>query len=826
MTFVGIDLGTTNSAVCSYDGENVTLYKSPEQHDVTPSAIYFDRRGNKYIGSRALYSGSRDPGGAATSFKRLMGTSTPIELPSVNRRLTPEECSAEILRLLFGYLPDSIRNSPATGTVVTVPAAFNSMQRDATMTAASLADIENVALMQEPVAAVMSIMKARQVDGIFLVFDLGGGTLDVAVAESLDCRVSLLAHGGIEMCGGRDFDRLIYERYVQPWLRERFKISDVSAAKYEALERLALAATERAKIELSQRGEAVISLPESEIGVRDDSGADIYLDIPLRRHDFDSLIHPKVAESIDAAKDTLAQAGLTSRDVERVVFVGGPTQYQPLRDKIASALGIAPSTEVNPMTAVAAGAAIFAESIDWESGRRERKSARGTLSPSQDVAVAFNFVSRTPASRAPVVSVVTGQVSSGCEFQIDSLESGWSSGRVALQDGASVEVPLHKPGENTFKVFVFDAAGGPMTLATDRITITRTAASIDAIPASHSLGIEARSKVGGPSVLDFLVRQGDQLPAKGRKTFRAEEALRFGSSGALRFKLWEGEIEASIHDNRLVGMLEIRGSDLGDDGLISAGAELICDYEVLDSGHVLLEIAVPSAGIAFPKKNFYSRQEGQIDYSNAGKLILEEVERTEQRLSGMTARVEDERLSRARTKLADAQPLATGDPESAKQAMDHVQEAKALMAKARKDHLVAIRQAELDRVVGFFNDSVRQHARASEEASFENLVKTAQASIRRHSGEFEAHLDELKGRSYGILWRQDWFVVDRFRWFAQAPHLFPDAHTHSQLVSLGTEALKSDEIDKLRSVVAQLDSLRFGLAVEDDMLVAANIVRA
>ena len=123
--YVGIDLGTTNSAITTYDGESVRLYKSPEQNDVTPSAIFVDKRGNRYFGQRAYENAARSPDNAAKLFKRLMGTSTPINLSAVNLVMKPEECSAELLRVLFGYLPEEIRNDPDTGTVITVPAAFN-----------------------------------------------------------------------------------------------------------------------------------------------------------------------------------------------------------------------------------------------------------------------------------------------------------------------------------------------------------------------------------------------------------------------------------------------------------------------------------------------------------------------------------------------------------------------------------------------------------------------------------------------------------------------------------------------------------------------------
>ena len=174
MKYVGIDLGTTNSVVCSYDGERIHLYKSPEQHDVTPSVIFIDKRGNRYVGARAYNTAARNPDNAAMLFKRLMGTSTPVKLPAVGLTMSPEDCSAEILRVLFSYLPEEMRDDTSTGTVITVPAAFNQMQKESTMAAGQAAGIGKVALMQEPVAAVMSVVRQRRTDGIFVVFDLGG----------------------------------------------------------------------------------------------------------------------------------------------------------------------------------------------------------------------------------------------------------------------------------------------------------------------------------------------------------------------------------------------------------------------------------------------------------------------------------------------------------------------------------------------------------------------------------------------------------------------------------------------------------------------------
>lgn len=827
--YVGIDLGTTNSAICSYDGSETRIWKSPEQNDVTPSAIYIDRRGNKYVGKRAYDSAPHSPDNSAMLFKRVMGTSTPIQLSAVNLTKTPEECSAEVLKVLFGYLPEEIRNDPDTGTVITVPAAFNQMQKDATMQAASMAGLGNVALMQEPVAAVMSVMRARNTDGMFLIYDLGGGTLDIAIAESIGGRVNLLAHGGIAMCGGRDFDRVLVDNVVRPWLLEKFDLPDDFSVNpsFKSLIRLATWATERAKIELSAREEVVISLSETETRVRDLNGDEIYLDIQLKRETYDNLIAERVAESISSAREALNKAGLSPHDLERIVFVGGPTNYKPLRDKVSYELGIPGNTDVNPMTAVAEGASLFAESIDWGSQNRSRKNTRGQISSGGGIDLSFNYIARTPDVKAKIAVLLAGQAASGSEFQIDSEDTGWTSGRMPLKHGTTLDVTLSKSGENTFKVFVFDAVGGPLTLEQDKIVITRTAATVDAIPASHSVGIEVLEKLGGRPVLDYLVRSGDSLPRKGKKIFKAAESLKSGASGSLNLKLWEGEIEDPITDNRPIGVLKISGSDF-DDGVIPAGADLECEFEILDSGNIVIEVSVPCIGGTFHSgRNFYSRQEGQIDYTAAAVMVVEEGERTLNRIDEINKVVDNPKLEQARQKLESATELDPEEAESEKsqEAMEKVFEARKLLAQVRREHLKEIRQIDLNSVVSFFDQLIREHARPSETSAFDNLVKTAQRSIDRNDNDFEHHLDELRNKNFEILWRQDWFVVERFKHLVSSPHLFADKHRFDDLTQQGMLLMRSDDIEKLRSVVAELSMIQIGGSTDNEMFDVANIIR-
>ncbi len=825
--YAGIDLGTTNSAIATWDGSTLKLWKSPEQNDVTPSAIYFDRRG-RYVGKRAYDLVPQDRSKSATLFKRLMGTSTPITI-SGQDSVTPEWCSAEILKTLFAYLPEEVR-SQVKGTVITVPAAFNQMQKDATLQAAELAGIGAVTLMQEPVAAVMSVMRARSSNGTFIIYDLGGGTLDVAIAEGLDGRVSLQAHGGIEMCGGRDWDRAIVANIVRPWLEKTFDLPEDAPTNpaYRKLFAKLDWASEKAKIELSSRGEAIISLSEVEVGVQDQSGADIYVDVTLSKDLLDKLIDDRLKDSIESVRETMTKAGLTSQDVDRVVFVGGPTQYKTVRDKVAFELGLPGALDVDPMTAVAEGAAIFAESVDWTSQRKGRKASRGSVSGGSALSLSFNYIARTPDIRSKLVVKAQGAVTSGSEFQVDSLETGWSSGRQPLKDGAAVELTLSKLGENEFKIFVFDPSGAPIALENERITISRTAAAIDSIPASHSIGIEALEKKGGRPVLKWLVRAGDALPKKGTIKFAAADSIKAGSQNSVSFKIWEGDIVSPVSDNRPVGALKITGKEL-EQGVIASGAELICEYEVSDSGNVTMEVTIPSVGGLFHSgHNLYSRQESSIDYSTYGLQVHEEAGHQLSKLDEMAEKIDDPQIARAREKLdqALASDAEDGNPEQAKEAMDRVLEAKKLISKIREANLKTMRQIELDRTADYFNDHVRQHAKPSEETQFDNAVRSARRAIELNDSSFENYISDLRGKNWDILWRQDSFVIGRFQWFSKSPHLFPDKHEFGQLVAIGQNAIEGDDMHKVREVVWAMEAKHIRVGGDDGMSEGANIIAA
>ena len=823
--YIGIDLGTTNSAICSYDGKNVRIWKSPEQNDVTPSAIYVDKRGNKYYGSKAYNQAPYNPNNSATLFKRFMGTSTKIELEASNLTLTPEECSAEILKVLFGYLPEEIRNDPETATVITVPAAFNQMKKDATLQAAKLAGIGKVALMQEPVAAIMSVMRTSKQEGIFLVYDLGGGTFDVSIAENINGKVNLLAHGGIEMCGGRDIDRMVFNQIVVPWLKDNFTLPDdlLVNRKYKTFCRVAQWATERAKIELSSMERSTIALSEGEARATDEDGNELYIDIDIARADVDAIIANLIAETVEATRETLTKAGLTSNDLERIVFVGGPTNYKPLRDKVAFELSLPADIDVNPMTAVAEGASIFAESIDWSTESHNRKSTNKVVNTTIDLS--FKFTARTSEDYAKVMCVL-GKSLNWYTIQFTSLDTGWSSGNAALKKNLMIELPLSQNGENRFAVKVFDEFGHEKSIGTSEVIITKTLATIGAIPASHSIGVEVIDKLGGVPVLEFLVNEGDALPKKGTITFKAGQTLKAGSNDSINIKLWEGNIQSPITDNRFIGVLKITGTNL-DSGVVPTGADIECEYEMSDSGTINLEASIPCIGATFGHHNFYSRQEGQLDLTDVDSLA-EQGRSVIERIDSMAEKVDDPQLESARKKAeiaANIDSQEACDPEDVQKANNELLEAKKLINRTRQDNLRVIRQMDLDSCVEFFDEVVRQFAKPAEEHSFDSLVRTAQRSIDRNDADFDNILDNLKTKNTVILLRQDWFIVDWYQRATSSSSNYLDQGRFRELKRLGDQALANDDVDQLRSVLFELLSIQIHSDSGEGMFDIANIVK-
>lgn len=801
--FIGIDLGTTNSAITSFDGKNTRVWKSPEQNDVTPSVIYIAKRGGRFYGKKAYDNAPLNPENTAQLFKRLMGSSTKIKVADIE--MTPEECSAEILRTLFGYLPEDVRNDKKTGTVITVPAAFNQMQKSATKEAAFSAGINKVALIQEPVAAIMSVAKQQNINGLFVVYDFGGGTFDVSIAERAGNKINLLTNDGIAFCGGRDFDKLLLDNIVVPWLKNNFNLPEGFRIneKYAKLIRMATWATEQAKIELSAKETASVQLDESVIRCSDESGNEIYLDVPLSREQYNNLIFPKIDETIEKTREVISNVSLKPEDINYVVFVGGPTQYKPLRDRVSQQLGIAPSTDVNPMTAVSEGAAIYAESVDFEIAKGGQKADKGIIKV-QSFGLEFRYNARTSSDKAKIAVVFKN--ADKLNFVFKSQNTGWTSGKLTLSSGSIVTVDLTEMGENSFSVQCFDENGTEVKLPESNITIAKTLINIGKIPCAHSVGVELEDPVTGKPILDYLIKKDDLLPKSGTVKYKTTKRISAGSNDSISFKLWEGEIADPVEYNRFIGEISISGNSF-EYGIIPVGSEIVCDYTFSDSGNIETKVTVPSVGIT-ETKDSYDRLSGQIDFNNDDTKIVSEAQSVLEKIEELSENIFDEKLDEAAIKIRSYLDRSDDlDAEDLQTLFEITQTGKGVVASFMRENKAIVWQQDLDSAMDGFSD-LESNATEAQKNMIYKLQDNIQRAIDANSPTAEKLLAQLHDAIAKVAFNNDDIFYAIFASMAQNPQEFTNQALFNQLVKQGCQCIQSKDINGLKSVLQRMIQIR------------------
>ncbi len=422
---LGIDLGTSNSAVVGNINSQLRVFKTSDGSDVLPSVIYIDQRGHRLYGRRAYEQTRLSPDNVAKGFKRLMGTSTPMKFRASGQVMTPEECSAEILRQLVSQALLETNASEITGTAITIPAAFNQMQSEATLRAAAAAGLDRVVLLQEPIAAAMA--QARNNSGQFLVYDLGGGTFDLALIQNLSGSINIIGHEGINMLGGQDFDRILIAEVIRPWLTETFSLPDdfQRQDKYGRLIGKSTMAAEAAKIDLSTTNTSTIFMSDEDLRVQDENGTDIYLDITVTRQQFEELVEPLLAQTLEMSHSIIKANGYTTKDIDRIVFVGGPSKMPWIRERVPRELGIAADLSVDPMTAVAMGAAIYAESREWAASSTKRKATRASTEVAPDLGLKFDYQARTSQDSCAAPGTSRGECRSCSPFYPGRRSRAW-----------------------------------------------------------------------------------------------------------------------------------------------------------------------------------------------------------------------------------------------------------------------------------------------------------------------------------------------------------------------------------------------------------------
>jgi len=843
--YLGIDLGTSNSAIVGNNNSELKLFKTAEGADVLPSVIYIDKRGHKFVGSRAYDQTVLSPDNVAHGFKRLMGTKSPITIAAAGIIMTPEEASAEIIRTLLAQAATEGGGREINGTIVTIPAAFNQMQSEATIRAATAAGLDRVGLLQEPIAAAMaSTAHSKNKSGQFLVYDLGGGTFDLALVQGGAGAVNILAHEGINMLGGRDFDRAIVDSVVRPWLADRFDLPGNLQAekKYERLIRLARIRAEQAKIELSSKESAAIFVGDEEARASDESGEDMYIEVAITRDHLEALIGDHIDETLVLCRKILKDNNCSHEDIDRIVLIGGPTKMPCIRTRIPQELGIPIDLQTDPMTAVAFGAAIFAESRDWSQGATTRKTARATATTSGPVDIRYDFTARSSDDRTRIrVRPSPAADRKGYEMQIDGLD-GWSSGRKEIAADLTIEVALTSRGDNRFRILVFDPKGAPVPQASTEITVTRTNASAAGIPATQTIAIKVRDGSPGQerNALLPVVTKGTLLPASGTMPLRAAHDVKSGGNERIDFELYQRAADVpEPHLNLFIGSFSINGSDITPGLAIRKHDEIIVHWTMDDNGLLNASIEIPRVEQTFTGRFYadtlghrnFEGEDGQQLANTELEAAEEELvsaesafgERTAGELEMLQRKLDAQRENLHQAHDADSRRSVTEEARRVRQAISLLRHAPGNRAKTLGQEVAELK-AQFDRFA-------RKEASTESIARFDELVGIARTGTARgNEGGFndaKRALDEMSQIYARELFQQPGYLISLFRTFANERQLTIDKSLFSQHVREGEQAIAANDIDSLRHVIAEMYDNRFAVGgIDRSIEQLAGLMRA
>ena len=581
----GIDLGTTNSAIARMeDGESVIIKSDDNQMDTTVSCVAFNKKQTVFVGLSAKNALERE---AVTShrnrknsepngyqeFKRTMGTDHQYVSSHMQRSYSSEELSAEVLKKLKGY----VRDEEVVSAVITVPAMFRQSQLDATQRAAELAGFNYCELLQEPIAASIAYgIKANSATGYWLVFDFGGGTFDAALMHVEEGIMKVVDTEGDNHLGGKNLDNLIVDQLLLPELEKQCELSETISNEHtksllqDALKKYA----EEAKITLSSKTNWSYFLED--LG-EDDEGEEIQADLNISLEQYEKVCAPIFQRAINIVKDVLARNNLTGRDLESLILVGGPTFQQTLRRMLSEQITDKVDTTIDPMTAVAKGAALFASAKDIPRELQKRDSSKAQLSlkyPETTVEIHENLGIRIDREQS------TANLPDTFTLEIIRGDSGWSSGKVTVDgDVEIVELMLNEGKTNQFTIKLSGPDGYNIPCEPNSITIIQGMKIANAtLP--YSVGIEVYDTVDNKQGIYPLsgLEKNKTLPAKGKNSFKTMKDIRPGiKEDQILIPIYElsrGNEGSRAILNTFFGKFSITGQD------ISAFLPLGSDVEV------------------------------------------------------------------------------------------------------------------------------------------------------------------------------------------------------------------------------------------------------
>lgn len=572
----GIDLGTTNSAICRMEQGKPEIIKSDTLKDTVPSCVSVNKKGSIRVGDsayntmrsdkrRATKTWAAEDSNTYLEFKRTMGTDTKYHCSNVGKNFTSEELSAEVLKALKTFAINKT-NEQFSSVVVTVPAKFTVNQKTATLEAAKLAGFSHCELLQEPIAAAMAYgLKVDNKQGIWMVFDFGGGTFDAALIKVEDGIIQVFDTEGDNYLGGKNLDYAIVDQWLIPYLQQNYAIDNILAndARKAVLRDAMKTYAEEVKNQLSFKDKEDIISNLGDLG-EDDEGMEFELSLTLTQQQIFEAMRPYFQKAVDICKALLERNHLTGEQLDKLILVGGPTHNPQFRQMLRDQITPNVDTSIDPMTAVATGAALYASTLDAEI--KPEDIAIDTL----QLEVSFESTTVEPTSWVAVKLAQDSPLSS-CQVELERADKAWASGRVTInRQGDAIEVRLNTSCPNSFAVKAYDEQGNPLKVFPDQITILQ-GTKVGAAPLPYNIGIAVYSDIKERGVFRMAkgMEKNRPLPAKGvLNDLRTEKPLRPGvDADKLIIPLYQVD-DFSEADGKTaslypcIGQVEITGADV------------------------------------------------------------------------------------------------------------------------------------------------------------------------------------------------------------------------------------------------------------------------
>ena len=800
---IGIDLGTTNSAIAKFVKGDVIVFNNPLDYgrSTLPSVVYY-KKDRIVVGNKAKEYLERDPKNVVGLFKRKMGTSESFQIKSINESKTPIDLSAQVLKELKTFVNTG---DILESVVITIPASFDLIQSNATKEAGKQAGFKQVVLLQEPIAASLAyanMKKSKELtDGNWLVYDLGGGTFDVALVRIKDGEMKVVDHEGDNFLGGSDFDRLIVEKLIIPKISEQYTFEDLenqmksATGKYNAKYYSLLNQAEEAKIRLSAVSSAEIIVERME----DEEGNDVDMEITITKSEFNDLIKDSIDGTIEMIKTILSRNSLTSNDVQFNLMVGGSTFIPFVRQRVEEVLQIPANCEIDPTTAVAIGAAYYAATKQKEVSKDKLEKKQSAIS------IKASYHKASKESDELFAARIKGNTE-GLFYKIVRQDGGFDSGLKELSDRINEDLPLVENTYNFFTLTVYDGQNNVIETDIEPIGIN-SGFGISGQPLPEDICLEVDDYDNpGHTRLEMIFQRNTVLPTKRTKTYSINKSILKGSEDdVININVLQGSHLSLPESNKSIGFISINGNNLTRD--VSKGSDIEITVSISESQDLTVAVYLNMSDQEF-KETFNPKErhtnipllKGQItdlsskldeeielatekeDYETAGALskVKKEMEAVADEAESLTDDdVTDKRyqLEDKKRKIAQKIDSATKNKRLQK-ATDYYYDTKAAC-----EELIEISGNDHERKT--FNDIV------SQESAF--MATKSPLKIQEKSDELHSIIGQIR-------WRTPDFLKGIFGSLLNDQAKMNDQSQAKSLIDAGNFAIESQNWDRLREI--------------------------